>query len=174
MKQTSRFLAAFLAALLTCSIAALAQTPNLGGSYALDPGSAGSVGQAIKNVTSQMGFFKRGIAQQRLTETNQPPQRLVITQTTTDITIQPDGGQAIRTSMDGAPVTVTRGDGSQVQVASMWQGATLQRSFTASDGVRVNRYSLDASGATLTMDVQLTSPDLPQPLTYQLVYHRSS
>ena len=36
----------------------------------------------------------------------------------------------------------------------------------------MNSYSLDPSGKTLTMGVQLTSGKLPAPLTYQLVYRK--
>jgi len=176
MKKTARFLAAVLAAVLIAGIVrpAAAQTPNLQGVYTLDPSTAGGVQQAIKNVTSQMGFFKQGIAQKRLTASNQPPPTLTITQTATDITIQGAAGPAIRTSMNGTPVAVTGQDGTQAQVSSIWQGSTLQRTFTAQDGVRTNTYSLDPSGKTLTVGVQLTSPELPQPLTYQLLYRRAN
>jgi glucose/arabinose dehydrogenase len=175
MKKMAHLVAAAFAALLVCGLVqpvrpAAAQTPSLQGTYALDPSTSPNVAQAIQNVTSQMGFFKQGIAQKRLTATNVPAQTLVITQTASDIAIQADGGQAIKTPLNGTPVTVTRDDGSQVQVATVWQGSTLQRSFTAQDGVRTNSYSL--SGNTLTESVQVTSPELPQPLTYQLVYHK--
>jgi hypothetical protein len=76
--------------------------------------------------------------------------------------------------MNGTPVSVTREDGEALQVSSVWQGTTLQRSFQAQDGLRVNSYSLDPSGKTLTMGVQLTSGKLPAPLTYQLVYRKTN
>jgi hypothetical protein len=119
-------------------------------------------------------FFGSGMATDRLTKTNQPPQKLVITQTASDITIQADSGQAIKTTMNGTPVSVTREDGEALQVSSIWQGTTLQRSFQAQDGLRVNSYALDPSGKTLTMGVQLTSGKLPAPLTYQLVYRKAN
>jgi hypothetical protein len=176
MKKMAHLAAAAFAALLVYSLVqpvrpAAAQTPNLQGTYSLDPSTSPNVAQAIQNVTSQMGFFKQGIAQKRLTATNVPAQTLVITQTVNDITIQADGGQAIKTPLNGTPVTVTREDGSQVQAASVWQGSMLQRSFTAQDGVRTNSYRL--SGNTLTESVQVTSPELPRPLTYQLIYHKA-
>ena len=108
------------------------------------------------------------------TKTKKPPQKLVITQTASDITIQADNGQAIKTTMNGTPVSVTREDGEALQVSSVWQGTILQRSFQAQDGLRVNTYTLDPSGKTLTMGVQLTSGKLPAPLTYQLVYRKAN
>jgi LysM repeat protein len=119
-----------------------------------------------------MGFFKRDIAQKRLTATNRPAQQLVIIQTASEITIQADGALTIKTPMNGAPTSVTGPDGGTVQVSTVWQGATLVRTFTTPDGVRTNSYSL--SGNTLSESVQVTSPDLPQPLVYQLTYHKAS
>src|SRR5215470_4250346 len=117
MRKTARFLGVVLAVLLVAGVArpAAAETPNLQGVYTLDPATAAGVQQAIQNVTSQMGFFKQGIAQKRLTASNQPPPTLTITQTATDITIQGAAGPAIRTSMNGTPVAVTGQDGTQAQ-----------------------------------------------------------
>ena len=176
MTKMTRLVAVAFAALLTCGllqpIHPAAAQANLQGTYNLDPASAGNPTQAIKTVTSQMGFFKRDIAQKRLTATNRPAQQLVIIQTASEITIQADGALTIKTPMNGAPTSVTGPDGGTVQVSTVWQGATLVRTFTTPDGVRTNSYSL--SGITLTESVQVTSPDLPQPLVYQLTYHKAS
>jgi hypothetical protein len=178
MKKLIRLTAVAFAAMLICGLVqpvgrAMAQTPNLSGTYTYDPGASQNIAAAIKKVTSQM-FFGSGMATDRLTKTNQPPQQLVITQTASDITNQADNGQAIKTTMNGTPVSVTREDGEALQVSSVWQGTTLQRSFQAQDGLRVNSYSLDPSGKTLTMGVQLTAGRLPAPLTYQLVYRKAN
>jgi hypothetical protein len=66
---------------------------------------------------------------------------------------------------------VTGPDGGTIQVSTVWQGATLVRTFTTPDGVRTNSYSL--SGNILAESVQVTSPDLPQALTYQLIYRKA-
>jgi hypothetical protein len=178
MKKLLHLMAVACAAMLICGVVqpigrAAAQTPNLQGTYTYDAGASQNIGAAIKKVTSQM-FFGSGMATDRLTKTNQPPQKLIITQTATEITIQPDNGQAIKTTMDGTPVAVTQSDGQNVKVSSIWQGSTLQRSFQAEEGLRVNSYSLDPSGKTLTLGVQLTAGKLPAPLNYQLVYRKAN
>ena len=176
MTKMTRLVAMAFAALLACGllqpIHPAAAQANLQGTYNLDPASAGNSGPAIKAVTGQMGFFKRDIAQKRLTATNRPAQQLVITQTASQITIVADGSLSISTPMNGAPTSVTGPDGATIQVSTVWQGATLVRTFTTPDGVRTNSYSL--SGNTLTESVQVTSPDLPQALAYQLTYHKGS
>lgn len=169
-----RFASAVFVALLICGavqpVRPAAAQANLQGTYMLDPASAGNPAMAIENVTSQMGFFKRDIAKRRLTATNTPAQRLVITQTANEITIQADGTLSVSTPVNGAPTSVTGPEGGAVQVSTVWQGPALVRTFTTPDATRTNSYSL--SGDTLTESVQVNSPELPQPLAYQLIYHK--
>ena len=176
MTKMMRLVAMAFAALLACGllqpIHRAAAQANLQGTYNLDPASAGNPAQAIQNVTSQMGFFKRDIAKKRLTATNIPAQRLVISQTANEITIQADGALTITTPMNGAPTSVTGPDGGTVQVSTVWQGPTLVRTVTTPDATRTNSYSL--SGNTLTETVQVNSGELPQPLSYQLIYYKAS
>jgi hypothetical protein len=176
MTKMMRLVAVAFAALLACGllqpIHPAAAQANLQGTYTLDPATAGNPAMAIENVTSQMGFLKRDIAKRRLTATNIPAQRLVITQTANEITIQADGALTISTPMNGAPTSVTGPDGGTIQVSTVWQGPTLVRTFTTPDATRTNSYSL--SGNTLTETVQVNSGELPQPLSYQLIYHKAS
>jgi hypothetical protein len=65
------------------------------------------------------------------------------------------------------------GDREQVAVSSVWEDRTLKRTFRGKDGVRVNTYSLGPDGTPLTMNAVVTSPDLPGPLAYKLVYRRA-
>ena len=176
MTKMMRLVAVTFAALLACGllqpIHPAAAQANLQGTYMLDPATAGNPAMAIENVTSQMGFFKRDIAKRRLTATNIAAQRLVITQTASEITIQADGGLTLSTPTNGAPTSVTGPDGGTIQVSSVWQGPTLVRTFITPDARRTNSYSL--SGNTLTETVQANSPELPQPLSYQLIYYKAS
>ncbi len=59
-------------------------------------------------------------------------------------------------------------------MSSEWDNGRLEQRFQAEDGRRVNLYSVSADGNTLTMNVTITSPRLPSPLTYKLVYNRAS
>ena len=56
----------------------------------------------------------------------------------------------------------------------MWRNNSLHQTFRAEDGQRVNVYTLSNNGNTMTMNVTITSPRLPDPLTYRLVYNRAS
>jgi len=176
MMKLMRVAATAVAALLICGliqpIHPAAAQANLGGTYNLDPATAGNPAMAIENVTSQMGFFKRDMAKRRLTATNMPSQQLVISQTASEISIRTDSGLSINTPVNGAPISVTGPDGGTATVSTSWQGPTLVRTFTTPDATRVNSYSL--SGNTLTESVQINSPELPQPLSYQLIYHKGS
>jgi hypothetical protein len=82
----------------------------------------------------------------------------------------------IRTPADGKAVAWTRPeDAEKFSVSTVWEGAKLKQTFTGEDGRRVNTYSLQADGKTLTMQVEVTSTRLKSLLLkYQLAYKRTT
>jgi hypothetical protein len=58
-------------------------------------------------------------------------------------------------------------------VSTTWNGRVITRNFRADDGERASSYAFSPDGGTLTMTVVVTSPQLPDPLTYKLVYRRA-
>jgi hypothetical protein len=82
-------------------------------------------------------------------------------------------GKAIVVPASGAAVKWTREDGETFDVSGKVAGSTLTQTFVAEDGKRVNVYTLSPDGKTLTMNVTVTSPRLPKPLNYKLVYRRA-
>ena len=177
MKSIFRLGAAGLLAVLLGAIlspgSAWPQMPNLAGRYHLDdPAAMQNIRKAVDKVADRMGFIVGPIAHDRLMDANQPAQQIVISMAGNEVTVQFDHDQPITGPADGSTIDWTRDDGEKVRVTTVWQGATLVRTFTTPDGVRTNSYSL--SGNTLTESVQVTSPDLPQPLVYQLTYHKAS
>jgi hypothetical protein len=151
-----------------------AQGPDVRGGYVLDAPAGDDVLRAIDDVVEDMGGLRRPLARLRLRELNQPPQRIDVASTESEVSITTDGKDVIRTPVDGKPVQWTRADGEQFTIRTTWDGRTLKRIFTAEDGERANTYDFSPDGATLTMSVTLTSPQLPKPLTYTLVYRRAS
>lgn len=152
---------------------AAAQAPGLSGTYVIDARASDDVAKAIDEIVKDMNFVKRPLARRRLTTTNQPSQRLQIAATGSEVSITTDDGQTVRTPADGKPVDWKRNDGEQFAVTTTLDGRTIKRTFRADDGERANTYTLGADGATLTMTIVLTSPQLPEPLTYKLVYRRA-
>jgi hypothetical protein len=151
-----------------------AQASSLQGTYDLDGGASQDIGKAIDKVAGQMSFLAAPVARKRLMATNPPVRRITISYTDKDVTIQADGGAALRTPADGTPIDWTREGGEKVKVSTIWEGAQLKRSLASRDGVRVNTYRLDATGNTLTLDVMVTGAQLPQALIYRLLYRRKN
>jgi hypothetical protein len=178
MKPISRLAAAGVVAALVCGVIPLgqaaAQMAKLQGTYLLDdPAAMPKIKKAVDKVADQMGFFAASIARDRLMEANKPAQKLVITVSGNEATTQFDNDQAIRTTADGSTVDWTRDNGEKVRVTTSWQGETLKRAVSSRDATRVSSFSLDATGNVLTLDVEITSEHLPQPLIYKLIYQRN-
>jgi hypothetical protein len=153
---------------------AIAQQPDMPGGYVLDARASDDVRRIIDELTEEMNSLRRPFARNRLRKLNQPPQRIDVAYTQSEVSITTDGRDVIRTPADGAPVRWTRDDGEQFTIRTTWDDRTLKRIFSAEDGERANTYDFSPDGATLTMSVTLTSPQLPGPLVYKLVYRRAA
>jgi hypothetical protein len=161
-----------VACLLMLVAVALAQPPELQGTYALDRAASDNIDEVIEQVVKDMNFVRKPLARKRLKATTQPSEHLQITYAGTDVTIVTDGGSSVRTPADGKPVDWTRDDGEKVVVTTTHEARTLTRVFRAEDGQRSNAYTISPDRSTLTMSIVLTSPQLPEPVAYKLVYKR--
>jgi hypothetical protein len=178
MKSFFRLGAAALLAAVVCAVGPLAtaraQAPNLAGSYLLDdPTAVPDIKKAVDKVADQMGFFAASVARDRLIAANKPAGMIVIAMAGNEVTTRFDQDQPIRTPADGSTIDWTRDDGEKVKVTTSWMGATLKRAVAGKDATRTTSFSLDASGKVLTLQIQITSEHLPQPLAYQLTYRRN-
>ena len=142
------------------------------GTYTLNAHASDNVSTAINNAASHVMFLIRGIARSRLRATNVAYQRVSIAEQGNDFAIQFDQRHPIHSPTSGANVPWTREDGEKMQVSTRVAEGRLVQTFTPEDGRRVNTYTLSPDGKTLTMDVVVTSPKLPQALHYRLVYDR--
>jgi hypothetical protein len=149
-----------------------AQPAAMQGSYALDARASDDVNRVIEDVVKEMNFIRKPLARKRLRATTRPSESLRIAFTSADVTITTDGNSSVRTPMDGTPVEWTREDGEKFLVTTTHDGRTITRIFRAGDGQRSNAYSLSPDRSTLTMSIVLTSPQLPEPVAYKLVYKR--
>jgi hypothetical protein len=153
---------------------ATAQAPDLQGIYVLEAQASDDVARAIDDAVAPMNFITKRIARSRLQSTNQPPQRLRIAYTASEVDIAADADDPIRTPADGTPVEWTRKDNERFTVVTRWESMALKRTFRAKDGERSNTYTLAGDRSKLTVTVVVTSASLPKPLTYRLVYQRTS
>ena len=162
-----------LALALAAALPASAQQASLKGTWRYDASASDNVAQAINTAVQRMNFVTRPIARGRLTRTNQPYQRVAVDFTSSQVTVSTDNRSPIVSPSNGTPIKWTREDKEVLDVSTEWENGVLEQTFKAEDGQRVNRYSVGADGK-MTMEVTITSPRLPRPLVYQLVYNRAS
>jgi len=171
-RTATRFALALLLAALPAALSA--QEATLKGTWRYNAQASDNVLQRINAAVQRMNFVTRPIARGRLNRTNQPYQRLVVDFNAQQVSITMDQRAAITTPANGTPIKWTREDGEVLDVSTEWENGVLEQTFKAEDGQRVNRYSISGDGSTLTMNVTVTSPRLPSPLTYKLVFNRAS
>lgn len=174
-RQRNLLLALALLVAAAVSGAAWAQAQaSLRGTWRYNAQASDNIQTAINTAVARMNFVTRPIARGRLRNTNQPYQRVVVDFNQQQVTLTFDQRGAITTPANGTPIKWTREDNEVLDVSTEWENGVLEQTFKAEDGQRVNRYSLSSDGGTMTMNVTITSPRLPQPLTYKLVYNRAS
>ena len=158
----------FALALLISAATVIAAEPR-SGHYALDRGSSDDVDQAIERTVKKMNFITRPIARSRLKKTNPAYSSITLNFTSSNAHITAGPGPEVVLPNSGAAVKWRRSDGETFTVTGKPQGGTYVETFAADDGRRTNTFSWDDAGR-LTMNVTVTSPRLPAPLKYKLVY----
>ena len=174
MKFPSRLLSLKLAIIAILSLigtTARADDPRIVGHYAYVAERSANVDQAIDKAVADMNFIKRPIARSRLAKTNQPYQNITFTIEADKLTHVIDKRQPITAAPNGNPVK-WKYDGESLDVNLRWQGNTLRETIVSNDGQRENAFELSQDGNELTMRVTISSPSLPTPLTYALIYKR--
>jgi len=160
-----------------CTVFLLAQSAAaqaLQGTYVNATQPDDTIDRAIEAAVAKMNFIKRPIARGRLARTNPLYGRIEISQSAAEIRVRFDDGNPVVMPLDGASIKWTRADGEVFDVSANLQESQLIQTFKAGDGQRVNHFSLGPDGSTLTLQVTLSSPQLPEPVKYTLTYRRSS
>jgi hypothetical protein len=173
-QRISALFAALLALALVAPAPGSAQgAASLNGTFTYDAAASDNINSAIDAAVRDMNFAMRPIARGRLRKTNQPYQRVTISHNAQQVSVVTDGRRPIVSPANGTPVDWTREDGEKLKVSTEWENGTLEQTFKAEDGQRVNAYMMSADGRTLTMNVTITSPRLKKPLTYKMIYRKA-
>jgi hypothetical protein len=159
--------------ILQLSAAARAEEPAWVGIFVNDEQSDGGIQKAIEAATADMNFITRPVARSRLKKTNSLAQRITITRQAETITVRFDQRKPAEMPADGGVVKWTGEDGEQFDVFARAGDDRLVQTFKAEDGQRVNSFTPE-DAQRLTLQVQVTSPRLPKPLTYTVRYKREA
>jgi sugar lactone lactonase YvrE len=162
------------AIILGSSTLPAAQEPGLDGTYILDQTDSDNMNEVIEDAVGKLNFLTRDIARGRLNKLNPTYRQVVITSSPNEISVTVDNQRPLRTPAKGTPVAWIGPDGGKVNARMQLAGRRLAQTFTSADGRRVNDYTLNPDGRTLTMQVTETSHRLSQTITYKQVYRRVS
>jgi hypothetical protein len=172
---------------LFCALALVAALPQavtaqqqVRGTWTLNRGQSDDINAKINTAVARMNVVVRQIARPRLRSTNTAYPQLVFHTDGGNYRVEMQGRPSVSSPANGSPVLWHRETGRTcpavrgdcVRVTTVYADGRLTHTFAAEDGQRVNVYTVD--GNTLTMNVTITSPRLPNPLTYRLVYNRAS
>jgi hypothetical protein len=146
---------------------------DMRGTYTLNRAASDDVNRLIDAATASMNPLTRSIARSRLHKTTPLVDTLTISFDGTTISVQPDRRAPITSPASGAVAQWTREDGQRFSLTTHWEGPVLVQTFRAADRTRENRFSLSPDGRTLTVNARLSSPRLPHPIDYKLVFKRT-
>lgn len=149
-----------------------AQNAGFAGTYTVADGAEPLVEQAIERAVAKMNFVTRPIARGRLKKTNPAYRVIRIEQQPAQITFQFDDRKPLQLPADGRAIKWTREDGEVLDVSANVQGSVITQTFQAKDGQRTNRFVLNPDGASMTLEVTVSSPRLPEPVKYSVNYSR--
>jgi hypothetical protein len=169
-----RVLAVACASFIALALVPSARADNaaLPGVYVNEQQTDAAISAAIEAAVAKMNFIKRPIARSRLKKTNAAHHRVTIAITAQEISVAFDNNQPVRMPADGRTAKWTREDGEVFDVAARWSDDRLVQSFKAPDGERINTFALGADGRSLEVQVEVKSPQLPEPVKYSLTFVR--
>lgn len=181
-RQRIALLAALALSAVIPAAASAQQASQLRGTWTINREQSDDLNAKINTAVARMNVVVRQIARPRLRSTNTAYPRLVIVHDATNIRVDMQGRPSVSSPANGQPVlwhretgrTCTQMRGDCVQVTTAWNNGALTQTFRAEDGQRVNVFTVSPDGNTMTMNVTVTSPRLPQPFVYKLVYNRAS
>lgn len=143
------------------------------GSFVNEQQSSDGIEAAIETAVASMNFVKRPIARSRLRKTNTPYERITITRSADRVSVAFDDQPPIAMPADGSAVKWTRSDGEVFDVSAQVRADALVQRFKAEDGQRINTFTANGAGQ-MTMEAQITSPQLSTPVIYTLLYERAA
>jgi hypothetical protein len=167
--------------LMLFAIGASAQgSAQFSGPWVLDVQQSDNVGAKINATISPMNVLVRQLARPRLRATNVPYPQLIF-DVGDNVHVDMPGYPSVSSPADGRPAFWHRKTGRScaqmhgdcVEVTTVWEAGRLLQTFRAQDGQRQNIFTLSPDATTLSMAVTMTSPRLPGPLAYRLVYTRA-
>jgi len=166
-----RALSPSLALLMLSPAALVAQAPSWDGDYVLDLERSDKPVEAIRTATEPLNFALKPILRKKLEGSERPAQNLNLLKGS-GVTLRIDKNLPFTAAL-GSPARWKRTDGEAFEVSMEDQAPGFALSFRQDEVVRTQRFGLSEDGRTLTLDVTLRHPKVPEPVRYKLVYRKA-
>jgi hypothetical protein len=137
------------------------------GDYQLVPAESDDIPKAVERVVEKMSFLTRGAARSRITAKCIAYPAVHIARENAAFRIHLEKGSYAVLSPGGPSVTWKTPEGETVKLRLTPE---FRQIIEAKDGQRENHFSLTAN--RLVIHTKLSSPRLPAPVEYKLVYRR--
>jgi hypothetical protein len=141
------------------------------GTYKIIPEECDEIRPVVERSVARMNFLIRSIARGRLLKTQVAFPSITVSADASYFRITHAGGTNIGHTDLSSPVHAKAPDGTPI-VVRLLPGPPLVQTYESSEGKRENTYLLADSGTRLTVVVRITSPRLPEEISYRLVYRR--
>lgn len=128
--------------------------------------------RAIDSCVSHLGLFKRAIARPLLERDNVPAETLSILSKEDGLAISQGDDPPATCRKDGKSSDWTDRGGTVYQLSCEREGNRLTLLIQGKNGQGRDVYSMGDDGMELQLNVTVSSPHLPVPLTYLLDYRR--
>ncbi len=125
--------------------------------------------KAIEDVVADMSFISRGIARDKLKQSNPIAAKLELSADAKDLTVTMDT-RTYKGPLDGSPVKVKTILGDEMDMRFKLKKRALDQVFSAEDKSRLNAYRFD--GDKLVVNVRVHASALPKDLVYKMTYER--
>lgn len=145
---------------------------RLDGRYEYNAQASDDIARSVSAAVQRLNFAMRPMARRYLTRTNRAYRWVEIDYAAPRVSISTDLRAGTPTLADGTPVELKREGGEVQALSTLWANGRLEQTIRAKEAQRVTTYTLSPDGRTLTVAVRLTSPRLPEPVAYRLVYDR--
>jgi hypothetical protein len=142
------------------------------GEYSLISSESDDMEKVVEDTAAGLNVFVRPIARGRLRKTQIAFPLIRISRNGDGFRIAHNGGTDVSHRTVEDPVHAKSPDGAKI-VVRLIPGPPLSQTYESGDGMRTNRYLLSEEKSKLTMEVRVTSPRLPKPIEYKLVYRRN-
>lgn len=156
------------------SLVSIAQAADLQGTFSLVLQKSDNVGQAVETTVSKMNIVIRPFAREMITKAAIASKKVSIKSYGNKLSILADGCQLPTTSMDGTRTKYRSHNGGIIEIRMRLEGNRLEQIFATKNGSMTNLCELSQDGQEMAINVVIRSTYFEKPLTYTLIYQKSS